>query len=192
MPKLFKDTKAKAKQYPIYDAQQTQLRDRLMSLFSNQYGEGITGSPVFQAGESYLTNLLSGKPESFEAFEAPYKQQFQREVIPEILGRFGNAGNEKGSSGLYNSLAQAGSDLTTRLAALRGGLQQQSLPSALAYGQAPQDNLFKLLSQVLSPSFNTGITPGAPSTFSQFAAPLLGGLSSGFSQGYGARAAGIF
>lgn len=75
--------------------------------------------------QGYLSQLMSGSPEAFQAFEAPYLQQYQEEIIPHIAERFAGMGSGAGglnSSGLYNTLAQSGKNLQTNLAGLRSGL----------------------------------------------------------------------
>ena len=125
----------------IYSPEQ----QRLQSYMMQQAQTGITGNRNYQQGSDYLSRLLSNDPEAYAAFEAPYRQQFEQQVIPGIGERYAGmgAGNQS-SSAFRNELAQAGGDYTTGLAALRANLQMQALPQALSYAQAPMQNLAQL------------------------------------------------
>jgi len=115
----------------------------LQSMFDSNGGLG--SNPLYQGGANFLQQLFGGGPNAFEAFERPYKEQFEQEVIPGILEQGVGAGTGAGassSSGLNQALAQAGRGLTSQLAQLRGGLQMQGLPQALQYAQQPLENQF--------------------------------------------------
>jgi hypothetical protein len=113
------------------------------SALKDYFRNPISSNPLYAQGNSFLQNLLAGGPEATQAFQAPYLRQFQQQVIPSILERLGGreGGNAFGSSGLNQTLAQAGTDLQERLAALHSGLQMQALPQALGYAQQPYSNL---------------------------------------------------
>lgn len=115
-------------------------KQSIQSLIDLLQGGGLQGNSLFGTGSSFLQNLLSGNPEAFKNFEAPYLQQFNEQIVPGIAERFAGAGTGSGagsSSALFNSLAQAGRSLSTDLAGLRSGLQMQALPQALNYAQQP-------------------------------------------------------
>lgn len=123
--------------------QQSNMTPEQQQGFKNYWDNPITGDETYQAGNQYIKNLLSGNPEAYAAFEAPLMRQFQEQTIPGIAERFagmGTGAGAGGSSALYNSLAKAGSDFSTNIAALRGGLQMQALPQALNYAQQPYSN----------------------------------------------------
>lgn len=145
--------------------------------FQSFFDNPIQQSPLYNAGSSYLQNILSGDPNAFAAFEAPYLQNFEQNIVPGIAERFAGMGTGAGalnSSGLNNSLAQAGRNLQTDLAGLRAGLQMQALPQALGYAQQPYSNI--LAGSQVSP-FAYAHQPGSPG--------LLGGVLGGFGQGAG-------
>lgn len=107
------------------------------------FNNPITGNETYQAGEQYLQNLLSGGENAYNAFEAPYLQNFQQQILPGIANRFAGAGTGAGalsSSAFNQTAAQAGSTLQAQLAQLRGGLQMQAIPQSLAYAQQPYAN----------------------------------------------------
>lgn len=144
---------------------------------SEYFSQGIEKNPLYSSGSSYLQNLLSGSPEAFSGFEAPYMQNFEQNIIPAIAERFAGMGTGAGassSSALYNSLAQAGRSLQTDLAGLRSGLQMQALPQALGYSQQPYANK---LGGIGVRGFENTYQPGNTG--------LLGGLTSGLASGFG-------
>lgn len=140
-------------------------------------------SPLFQQGSNYLQNLLSGSPEAFQSFEAPFMRQFQEQIIPQLAERFSGVG-ARNSSGFQQALGQAGAGLSENLASLRSGLQMQALPQSLNFAQAPFNNLRSLMdvqTQAFLPKqpsgwqrFLSGITPGLGSGLG-----MLGGMSFG-------------
>lgn len=144
---------------------------------SEYFSQGIDKTPLYSSGSNYLQGLLSNSPDAFSAFEAPYLQNFEQNIIPSIAERFAGMGTGAGassSSALYNSLAQAGRSLQTDLAGLRSGLQMQALPQALGYAQQPYSNK---LAGIGTRSFENMYQPGNTG--------LIGGIASGLSGGIG-------
>jgi len=139
------------------------------------YNNPIQQNPLYQSGGSYLQQLLSGDPNAFSQFEAPIQQKYQQEIIPGLAEQFAGAGTGAGaanSSGLYQTLAQAGRSLSTDLAGLRGQLQMQALPQALGYAQQPYQNaLSGLQARQFQPYYQQGSTG------------LVGGIANGIGQG---------
>src|SRR5271170_854763 len=78
---------------------------------------GIEGNQLYQAGSDWLMKLLSGDT---SVFEQPLMDQFNQQIIPQIAERFGGIGAGS-SSALNQTLASAGSTLSSQIAALRGG-----------------------------------------------------------------------
>jgi hypothetical protein len=125
----------------IYNPEQQQTLDYV----NRQARSGITGNRGYQLGQDYINNLLSNDPQAYAAFEAPYRQQFEQQVIPGIGERYAGMGaGSQSSSAFRNELAQAGGNYTTGLAALRAQMQMNALPQALSYAQAPMQNLAQL------------------------------------------------
>lgn len=155
---LFGD-KGKFQQVPRFTPEQQQLQSQLLE------GLGQLSPEIF----SRLQELLGGDDEAFSKFEAPFLRQFERQVLPGIAERFGGSAGSHGalsSGGLNQALAQAGTDLSTNLASLRGGLQQQAL------GQ-------------IQGLFGTGFQPSFESVYRQPRTGLLGGLAQGAGSGLG-------
>lgn len=140
------------KRFDIYNPQQKD--------FLNQILGALTGKGGFEGG--LLGDLFGEK--GFENFSAPYKKQFEEEIIPGIAERF-SAGGAQRSSAFQQQLGQAGKDLSTNLAFLRSQ-QQQSL-------------LGPLLSAFLSPQQHIQYTPGGPTGLAQG----LGQFAQGAGQG---------
>lgn len=97
---------------------------------------GINQNRTYQAGNTYLQNILSQDPEMMMQFEAPYMRQFSEEIMPNIAEQFAGAGALSGS-GFQNAASSAGSSLMERLAALRGNLGMQAANQAFGYSQLP-------------------------------------------------------
>lgn len=115
--------------------------DPAQQKMQEEYSKGIQSNPLYQQGSDYLQKLMSGDT---SVFEQPLMQQFEQEIVPGIAERFAGMGTGAGagsSSGLYNSLAQAGQNLTGQLGALKGGLQMQGLQQGLNYAQQPFSNM---------------------------------------------------
>jgi len=149
-------------QQDLLNPQQKEVMSKLLS--------GL-GAPT-GAGLDYLQGILSDDPGAFEAFEAPFKQQFEQETIPMIAERF--AGLGAGSSSAMNqTLGQAGSDLSTQLAGLRANLKQGAL-----------SQLGGLLGQGMQPTFQTSYQPGTPG--------FLGTLGTGLSSAGGSAFSRLF
>lgn len=120
---------------------QSQLLQQLLSQLSGQ-SSNITENPLYQSGASYIQNLLSGSPEAFSAFEAPYKRQFEEQIVPALAERFSGLGaGAQRSSAFQQALGQAGASLSENLASLRAGLQGGAADQALGYAQQPISNL---------------------------------------------------
>lgn len=136
MPDFFGD-EGESEQLGLYSGLQQQAEKDL-------FGNPINQNQTYQAGNSYLQNLLSNSPNAYAASEAPYLQQFQQQVIPQIAERFAGMGTGAGglnSSALNQTLAQAGSGLQNQLAALRQQMQGQAAGQGLQYSQQPISNL---------------------------------------------------
>lgn len=107
-------------------------QEYLSSIYSGEGGYGA--NPLFQAGSDWLQKILSGDT---SVFEAPLLQQFEQQVMPQIAERFGGAGAGS-SSALNQTLARAGQDLQTQIAAVRANLMNQASGQALSYSQAQE------------------------------------------------------
>jgi hypothetical protein len=110
-----KSKEPKIKQQSLYSPEQ-------MSTFSDLLNQAKAGN---QDAIAYFSKLFSDEPGAFEDFERPYLEQFQNEIAPSILEML-NAGQNKYSSGVTNSLANAAKGLSTNLASQRANLRQNA------------------------------------------------------------------
>lgn len=116
-----------------------------------------------ELGFDYINQILSGDPEALAKFEAPYKRQFEQETVPKIAEQFAGlgSGGSLSSSGLQQSLGQAGKELSENLAALRGNLQQGALGSLQGMQQQAFKPTFENLYKQPQAGFGAGLMQGA-------------------------------
>lgn len=145
-----KPKEAKVRQIPRFSPQQSGFQNQILSMLG----------PASGAGLSNLTQLLSGDPEAFKAFEAPFQRQFKEQTIPYLAERFSGLGaGAQSSSAFQQALGQAGSGLSENLASLRGGLQQNALSQLLGFGQLGMEPQFESVLQNRSPGFGSTFGP---------------------------------
>lgn len=141
-------------------------------------GGGLGKQPTYKAGRNYLMDLLSGEPEAFANFEAPYMQNFEEQILPSIANRFagmGTGASGLSSSGFQQTLAQAGRGLQKDLAAMRSGLQMQAIPQAYQFAQGPLQNQLQAMNW--SP-YQTTFQQGQPGMYDALGQVLPGALQS--------------
>jgi hypothetical protein len=168
MASFFGGTKSKIKPFN---------KQSLNTLLSQLKGGGLQGNPTYEAGNSYLQNLLSNDPSAFEAQAAPEIRNFNENIAPGIAERFAGLGTGAGasnSSALAQSLSQAGSMLQERLASMRSQQQQNALPLALQYAQQPITNQQNAANSIPGQHYQT---QGQPGFLQSAAGSFLGSLS---------------
>lgn len=166
--------KDKMKKQSLFTPQQSQALEQF-------YQNPIEQSPLYGQGSDFLRRLLSSDPELMKQFEQPYLNNFNEVIVPGIAERFagmGTGGGASSSSGLQNSLAQAGRGLQSDLAAMRGQMQLQGVNQGLQYAQQPYSNILASLQQR---AFENTYQPGNQGLLGG----ALQGLAGGFSQGFG-------
>lgn len=134
-------------------------------------GHGIESDPIYQTGRASLMKFLG--PGGLDAFQQPYLQQFNEQIVPGIAERFGGIGAGS-SSGLNQALSQASRDLTTQLAGIGSQLQLNLLPQALGYAQQPQSNILSALN--ISP-YGFQNVPGTEGAIGSLIGQLPGALA---------------
>ncbi len=152
-------------------------KESLSALLRMLSGGGLANDQTYQSGNNYLQNLLNPSSNAFQAFENPYMQNFQQNIIPDIANRFagmGTGASGLNSSGFQQTLGQAGRGLQSDLAAMRGNMQMQGLPMALQYAQQPVSNKLNAAQSVPNQYYEK---PGQQGL-------VQGGLNS-FLQGFG-------
>lgn len=145
----------------------------------------ITQNQNYQQGSDWLSALFND-PEFFKNFEAPLMRQFEEETVPGLANRFAGmgSGGATGSTAFRNQLAREGSTLHEKIAALRGGLQQQGVNQSLQYGQQPVQNYLQQLQQMLQPTNNV-YQPATGGFFGDILGSLAGGAAKGYGQKFG-------
>lgn len=145
----------------------------------------ITQNQGFQGGQDWLNSLFND-PEFFKSFEAPLQRQFEENTVPDLANRFAGmgSGGALGSTAFRNQLGREGSNLSTNIAALKGGMQQQGVNQALGYAQAPFQNYMQQLMTALQPTQNVYQPPSA-GFFGDIMSSLAGGMAKGYGQKYG-------
>lgn len=164
-----------------YNKQQLSKISEIMEDLKGMKGsQDITQNQGYQQGQEWLNSLFND-PEFFQKFEAPLQRQFEEETVPGLANRFASmgSGGSTGSTAFRNQLGREGSNLSTNIAALRGGMQQQGVGQQLQYAQQPFNNYLSLLQAALNPTQNTYQPPSAGG-WGSLAAPFAQGASTYF------------
>ena len=94
------------------------------------------GGGGYDLANQYYNNLLGpNQQQAFDQFSAPYLQQFQEQILPQISERFAGGG-ALSSSGFGQALGGASAGLQSQLAALFSELQSQA--AGKQYGEYNQ------------------------------------------------------
>lgn len=185
----------KAKQGSTFSkGQKGGIQDILEAIKGMRGGsQDITQNQNYQTGQNWLQSMFND-PEFFKNFEAPLQRQFQEQTVPELANRFAGmgSGGSTGSTGFRNQLAREGSNLSTNIAALRGGMQQQAIPQLLGYAQQPFSNLMSLQNLALGQGINNQYMPASPGFGGNTGSALLGGMFQGFGNQWGQNLAGQY
>ena len=180
-------TGSNAKQGSTYTKGQRNTIDDVLESIRGMRGgaQDITQNQNYQTGQDWLQSMFND-PQFFDKFEAPLQRQFQEQTVPELANRFAGmgSGGSTGSTGFRNQLAREGSNLSTNLGALRGGMQQQAIPQLAQYAQQPFSNLMNLYQQALQPTMNQ-YTPASSGFGGNIGASMFSGLAQGYGQQFG-------
>jgi hypothetical protein len=174
---------SKPKTSSTYSGSQRSSIDEILDAIKGMKGgsQDITQNPNYQQGQQWNQNLFNDQ-DFFNSFEAPLQRQFQEQTVPDLANRFASmgSGGSLGSTAFRNQLGREGSNLSTNIAALRGGMQQRGVDQSLQYAQQPFSNLMQLYQQALQPTQNQYQPPSAG-----FFGPILSAITGGAAQGYG-------
>ncbi len=158
---------------------QQQYQNSTLQMLNQMLGKG---GGVGQAN-NFLQQLLSGSPEAFQNFEAPYMRQFNQEIVPGIAERFSGMGSgAQRSSAFQQSLGQAGAGLSQNLASMRSGMQMNGISQLL-------NMLQSLNPTAMKDSFAYMQNPGSQGFLAPMLGAALGGMTGGLGQ-LGGLAAG--
>lgn len=176
-----------------YNKSQKQGIEGILDMLKGMKGQSdINQNPQFQQGQEWLSSLFND-PEFFKNFEAPLMRQFEEDIIPGLSNRFASmgSGGALGSTGFRNQLAREGGNLSTNIAALRGGMQQQGVNQGLQYAQQPFNNMLNLYNTALGHPTENVYQP-ASNPFAPVAGATVGGFSQGYGQQFGKNMANRF
>lgn len=164
----------KLKKLPTGTAEQQALHNNILSqaMGMSQQGGG------YQQAQDYYSSLFQPGNQAYENFSAPFMNQFQEQVLPQIAERFAGGG-ALSSSGFGQALGGAGAGLQAQLAQLFAQLQSQAAGAQTnQYNQLAQTGLnYQPFAYQKGPS-------GA-------LAPLLGGLGVGLGSTFGGPLVGM-
>jgi len=95
----------------------------------------------YQNAQNYYNSLFAPGNQAYENFSAPYMNQFQEQVLPQIAERFAGSG-VLSSSGFGQALGGAGAGLQAQLAQLFESLRSQAAGAQTQqYNQLSQSGL---------------------------------------------------
>ena len=150
-------TGAKTKTQPIYNPEQENLLNQLLSGLQQQVPQGLQN----------LQNIIGGEERDFAAFERPARRAFEQQTLPTIAERFtGQFGTgSQRSSAFGQALGTAGRELEKNLFAKRLGMQGDAL-----------SQLMSLLGPAISPRQFQYTVPRQPGLFEQLGAGAAEGV----------------
>lgn len=184
-------TSNKGEMGSTFNKNQLSTLDDILNQVKGMGNQDITQNQGYQTGQNWLQSMFND-PEFFKSFEAPLQRQFQEQTVPELANRFAGmgSGGALGSTAFRNQLGREGSNLSTNIAALRGGMQQQAIPQMLGYAQQPFNNYLQMLQQALQPTQNVYQPPSAGPFGGAFAAGTGGMMQGLINQGFGVGGGG--
>jgi hypothetical protein len=186
--------KEKYMKFPNMTKKQNALLQELTKGAMPGQQTSLEKNPLYQKGSAYLQDLLSQSPQALEAYKAPILQNFQEDILPQIISKYGGTSPEN-SSALRNELSRAGTDLGTRLGALRGELQGQGVEGALRYAAAPEDlrtnqQQLSLGTRPYNAVYRPPTPPGSYQAQPSWLQSFLGGAAPGIGSAIGAGIGG--
>ena len=171
-----------------YNQGQLGANQDILGLLKNMMSGGqgdITQNQNYQQGSDWLSSLFNDQ-DFFNKFEAPLQRQYEEQTIPDLANRFAGMGSGGSFGGDFrNQLAREGSNLSTNIAALRGGMQQQGANQALQYAQQPFNNMASLYQSAMGTPTNNVYRPATPGFAGNVGGNALSGFMSGYGQQYG-------
>lgn len=143
----------------------------------------------YQNSQNYYNSLFQPGNQAYENFSAPYMNQFQEQVLPQIAERFAGGG-ALSSSGFGQSLGGAGAGLQAQLAQLFAQLQNQAAGAQTQqYNQLSQTGLNYQPFGYQKQKGSAGLLP----TLLAAAAGAAGGpIGAALGQGFGGKISELF
>jgi hypothetical protein len=157
---------------------QQRLSDKM---FDNLQSGGIygQGGDAYGKGMDYLSDLFSGKGESFDKLAAPYQRKFSEQTVPDLSARFSGMGyGGVNSSGFNAAMGQAGERVNENLASMFEKLKSQNLGNlqglaGMPFDQAKSGLDIKGFSQPFIPPGKGLLGGAAESAGDAFGGPLI-------------------
>jgi hypothetical protein len=130
-------SKDKLKKIPTGTKEQQALHNNIL-----QQAMGMSqGGGGYQQAQDYYNSLFAPGNQAYENFAAPFMNQFEEQILPQIAERFAGGG-ALSSSGFGQALGGAASGLQSNLAQLFAQLQSQAAGAQTQqYNQLTQTGL---------------------------------------------------
>jgi hypothetical protein len=103
-----------------------------------QYQQALANQPggAFGPSMQYYNDILNNQAQDYDQLAAPELRRFNQQIAPGIMEQFAGMGaGGLDSSGFQHALANAGVDLSERLAAMRANLRQNAAQGLAQIGQ---------------------------------------------------------
>lgn len=169
----------KLKKIPTGTKEQEALHNSLLA-----QAMGMANGGGYQQAQNYYNSLFAPGNQAYENFAAPFMNQFEEQVLPQIAERFAGGG-ALSSSGFGQALGGAASGLQANLAQLFAQLQAQAAAAQTQqYNQLTQTGLnyqpFAYNRQQGSSGF---LVPALGAAATAFGGPAAGALASALGTG---------
>lgn len=107
--------------------------DKTQKGIYNQLGAALSQGTGLQNSLGLLQGYLDPNSDVYKDFEAPYLNQFNEQILPQIAERFagGAQGGALSSSGFGQALGGAAAGLQSNLAGMKSELQRNSIKDIL-------------------------------------------------------------
>ncbi len=169
-----------AEQQSSYSPQQQGGINDILNMVKGMKGNAdITQNQGFQNGQNWLNDLFNDQ-NFFDKFQAPMERQFSEQTAPDLANRFAGmgSGGSTGSTAFCNQANREGENLQEKIAAMRGGMQQQGVNQGLQYAQQPFNNMMNMYGLGLGSPMMNQYAPATTGGFGSLAAPFAQGATS--------------
>jgi hypothetical protein len=161
--------------------------DKAQKGIYNKIGNSLNQGQGYDRAMGLLQGYLDPNSSVYQNFEAPYLNQFNEQIVPQLAERFAGLGANSGalsSSGFAQALGGAGAGLTANLAGLKANLQRSSIQDILGqYQNFLANQPFSYVDQ--TPGMLSNVFTKLGSLPNPYGAPNLGKGSSSANLGQG-------
>lgn len=135
--------------------------------------QGKASGGVWGDLSNYYKDLMNPNGQNYNDLQAPEMRKFQEDIIPGISEQFAGMGSGGlSSSSFRNATANAGTDLSERLGAIRANLRQQGAAGLANIGQQSLGQYSENIHQPGTGGFLDTIAPVVGGVLGSFAGPL--------------------